>query len=217
MTRQQNNPPKNDGVSSRRRQLSSGTWSAFILLGYFVCKWDCNPVLFINQWDAGSSEIEFDQLRRFNRPNNLVFSPVNVFLKELYPKAPWFGATTRIWQKKAMLRPPKTTTPNGFRNSQITFARNFATLKVFKASELRGALCPKAVMVNPGLPHQLRGGAKLQNQWRDQHHPCAPSTPPVDLRAMQRSDLFFHPELDTVLPEIKRRTWAIGISSTALP
>lgn len=116
-----------------------------------------------------------------------------------------------------MLGPPKTTAPNGFRNSQITFACNFARLEVFKASGLHGTLGPKAAMMNPVLPHQLRGGAKLQNQWRDQHRPCAPSTPPVDLRAVRRSEPFFHPELDTVLPEIKWHTRAIRISSTALP
>ena len=116
-----------------------------------------------------------------------------------------------------MLRPRKTTTPNGFRNPLITFARSFARLEVFKAAGLRGVLGPKAVMVNPGLPHQLPGGAKLQNQRRDQHRPCAPSTPPVDLRVMRRSNPFFHPELDTLLPEIKRRARVIRISSTALP
>lgn len=90
-------------------------------------------------------------------------------------------------------------------------------LEVFKASGLHGALGPKSVMVNPGLPHQLPSSAQLQNQWRDQHPPCAPSTPPVDLPMMQRRDLFFHPRPDTVLLEIKPHTRAIRISSTALP
>lgn len=75
-----------------------------------------------------------------------------------------------------------------------------ALLEVFKASRVLG---PKAVSVNHSLPHKLDGGT---NQWRDQHHPCAPSTPPVDLWVMQRHNLFLHPELDAVIPEIKWHT-----------
>lgn len=107
--------------------------------------------------------------------------------------------------------------PIGLGNWRITFPHSFARLKVSKASGLRGVLGPKGLMMSPSLPHQLPGGAKLQNQWRDQHRPCAPSTPPVDLQEMRRSNPFFHLELDTVLPEIKQRTWVIKISSTTLP
>ena len=106
----------------------------------------------------GISETEFDHLRCFKWLNDLVFSPINVFLKESYPKVPWFGARTRNWQQMAMLCPPKTTTPKGFRNSRIAFARNFAKLEVFKGSGLGGVLGPEAVMVSPGLPHQLHVG-----------------------------------------------------------
>lgn len=75
-----------------------------------------------------------------------------------------------------------------------------ALLQVFKALRVLG---PKAVMVNRSLPHKLDGGS---NQRRDQHHPCAASTPPVDLWVMQRHNLFHDPELDAVIPEIKWHT-----------
>lgn len=87
--------------------------------------------------------------------------------------------------------PHATPTPNGFRNSWVAFARNFARLEVFKSSGPCGLLGLEAVMVNPGLPHQTSEETRT-----------IPVLPVLPLLTCGRSQGVMC-ELDKALPEIK--------------